>query len=117
MASWFGGGWFGGQKSRDTPKKAILGLRSQLEMLSKREKHLETQIEDQDNLARKHVSSNKNGTSTTPVMPSTSLMAVARNTASLVEYQADHAHKQLPRLPCDGRSSLSTLSSRHKARS
>jgi len=61
MASWFGGGWFGGQKARDTPKKAILGLRSQLEMLSKREKHLETQIEDQDNLARKHVSSNKNG--------------------------------------------------------
>jgi hypothetical protein len=62
MASgWFGGGWFGGQKTRDTPKKAILGLRSQLEMLSKREKHLESQIDDQDNLARKHVSSNKNG--------------------------------------------------------
>jgi len=41
------------------PKKAILGLRDQLEMLSKREKHLENQINEQDGIARKNVSSNK----------------------------------------------------------
>lgn len=58
-------GWFGGQggaqKRKDTPKNAILGLRSQLEMLQKREKHLQNQIDEQDAIARKNVSSNKNG--------------------------------------------------------
>ncbi|KAF2264983.1 vacuolar-sorting protein-like protein snf7, partial [Lojkania enalia] len=53
---WFGGG---GQKSKDAPKKAILQLRGQLEMLNKREKHLQNQMDEQDNLARKYVSSNK----------------------------------------------------------
>jgi len=56
-------GWFGGgsaaQKRKDTPKNAILGLRSQLDMLQKREKHLQSQIDEQDALARKHVSTNK----------------------------------------------------------
>jgi hypothetical protein len=56
--------WFAGRsgaRRSDAPKKAILGLREQLEMLSKREKHLESQINDQDALARKHVSGNKTG--------------------------------------------------------
>lgn len=57
-------GWFGGgnaaQKRKDSPKKAILDLRSQLEMLQKREKHLQTQIDEQDAIARKNVSTNKN---------------------------------------------------------
>ncbi|KAF5010856.1 hypothetical protein FDECE_3001 [Fusarium decemcellulare] len=56
-------GWFGGaaaQKRKDTPKNAILGLRSQLDMLQKRERHLQGQIDDQDAIARKNVSTNKN---------------------------------------------------------
>ncbi|KAF4975360.1 hypothetical protein FZEAL_7844 [Fusarium zealandicum] len=56
-------GWFGGaaaQKRKDSPKNAILGLRAQLDMLQKRERHLQTQIEDQENVARKNVNSNKN---------------------------------------------------------
>ncbi|KAK6579604.1 hypothetical protein PZA11_007840 [Diplocarpon coronariae] len=56
-------GWFGGQsaqKRKDTPKNAILGLRSQLEMLQKRERHLQNQMDEQDAIARKNVSSNKN---------------------------------------------------------
>ncbi|KAF4965470.1 hypothetical protein FSARC_6737 [Fusarium sarcochroum] len=56
-------GWFGGaaaQKRKDTPKNAILGLRSQLDMLQKRERHLQNQIEEQDAVARKNVSTNKN---------------------------------------------------------
>ncbi|KAM0432440.1 hypothetical protein ACHAPT_004984 [Fusarium lateritium] len=56
-------GWFGGaaaQKRKDTPKNAILGLRAQLEMLQKRERHLQTQIDEQDGIARKNVNSNKN---------------------------------------------------------
>ncbi|KAF2799793.1 Snf7-domain-containing protein [Melanomma pulvis-pyrius CBS 109.77] len=61
MNGW-GLGWLGGgtQKSKDAPKKAILQLRGQLEMLNKREKHLQNQMDEQDNLARKHVASNKN---------------------------------------------------------
>ncbi|KAI1332821.1 vacuolar-sorting protein SNF7 [Xylariaceae sp. FL0255] len=56
-------GWFGGaaaQKKKDTPKNAILGLRTQLEMLQKREKHLMNQMDEQDAIARKNVNSNKN---------------------------------------------------------
>lgn len=63
MASW-GMGWFGGAataKKKDAPKNAILQLRSQLEMLSKREKHLQNQMDEQDGIARKYVNSNKNG--------------------------------------------------------
>jgi hypothetical protein len=59
-------GWFGGQsaqRAKDTPKNAILGLRSQLEMLQKRERHLQNQMDEQDSIARKNVSTNKNGKS------------------------------------------------------
>jgi charged multivesicular body protein 4A/B len=60
-------GYFGGnaaaQKKKDAPKNAILGLRQQLEMLQKRERHLEKQMEEQDELARKYISTNKNGKS------------------------------------------------------
>lgn len=60
MSGW-GLNWFGGGTAKkEAPKKAILGLRSQLEMLNKREKHLENQINEQDSIARKHISTNKN---------------------------------------------------------
>lgn len=62
MSGW-GLGWFGGgQAKKEMPKKAILQLRSQLEMLNKREKHLQNQMAEQDALARKYVTSNKQGT-------------------------------------------------------
>ncbi|KZF19605.1 Snf7-domain-containing protein [Xylona heveae TC161] len=57
MLSWFGGG---GQKKSDATKNAIIGLRSQLEMLQKRERHLENLVAEQDAAARKFVSTNKN---------------------------------------------------------
>jgi len=62
MNNW-GLGWLGGgaAKQKDAPKKAILQLRGQLEMLNKREKHLQNQMDEQDTLARKYVSSNKTG--------------------------------------------------------
>ncbi|KAI1459151.1 Snf7-domain-containing protein [Annulohypoxylon moriforme] len=56
-------GWFGGgaaQKKKDSPKNAILGLRAQLDMLQKREKHLMAQMDEQDAIARKNVNTNKN---------------------------------------------------------
>jgi hypothetical protein len=64
MAGW-GMSWFGGgQTKKEAPKRAILQLRGQLEMLNKREKHLQNQMEEQDNIARKFVNSNKNGSNT-----------------------------------------------------
>lgn len=57
-------GWFGGasaQKRKDGPKNAILMLRQQLDMLQKRERHLESQMADQDAMARKNLATNKTG--------------------------------------------------------
>jgi hypothetical protein len=59
MWSWFGGA--AAQKRKDAPKNAILLLREQLDMLQKREKHLEHLMEEQEAVARKNVSTNKNG--------------------------------------------------------
>jgi len=56
-------GWFGGQpaqKKKDAPKNAILALRSHLDMLQKRERHLQNQMDEQDAIARKNVNTNKN---------------------------------------------------------
>ncbi|KAK3182463.1 ESCRT-III subunit protein snf7 [Lecanicillium sp. MT-2017a] len=58
MWNWFGGGSGAAANRKDSPKNAILGLRSQLEMLQKRERHLQSQIEEQNAAARKHVGSN-----------------------------------------------------------
>jgi len=60
MSMW--GTWFGGsgaQKRKDAPKKAILDLRQQLDMLQKREKHLENQMAEQEKIAKMNVSTNK----------------------------------------------------------
>jgi len=69
MASggWGWGNLFGGsaKSQKDTTKNAILGLRGTADMLTKREKHLVNQMEEQDNLARKNVNTNKTGKSDT----------------------------------------------------
>ncbi|RMZ88072.1 hypothetical protein DV736_g4709, partial [Chaetothyriales sp. CBS 134916] len=55
-------GWFGGsaaQKRKDAPKNAILLLRQQMDMLNKRERHLQNQMAEQEEIARKNVTSNK----------------------------------------------------------
>ncbi|EHY55384.1 ESCRT-III subunit protein snf7 [Exophiala dermatitidis] len=57
MWSWFGGA--SAQSRKDAPKKAILNLRQQLDMLKKREAYLESQMAEQDALARKNISTNK----------------------------------------------------------
>ncbi|KAB8627248.1 hypothetical protein FH972_026081 [Carpinus fangiana] len=60
MSGW-GMGWFGGAgaaKKKDAPKNAILQLRSTLDMLAKREKHLQNQADDQQGQARKFLAAN-----------------------------------------------------------
>ncbi|KAK0859029.1 ESCRT-III subunit protein snf7 [Friedmanniomyces endolithicus] len=61
MSSWGWGNVFGGRvaKSKDAPKNAILNLRCTLEMRAKQEKHLQNQIDEQDAIARKNVTTNK----------------------------------------------------------
>ncbi|TKA30793.1 Vacuolar-sorting protein SNF7 [Salinomyces thailandicus] len=61
MSGWGWGSIFGGSgnNSREAPKNAILGLRSTLEMLTKRDKHLQNQMDEQDAIARKNVNANK----------------------------------------------------------
>lgn len=53
---------FGGnkQQKKELPKKAIIELREHIQMLNKKKSHLELQISDQDALARKYLSTNKN---------------------------------------------------------
>ncbi|ODV69510.1 Snf7-domain-containing protein [Hyphopichia burtonii NRRL Y-1933] len=53
---------FGGnkQQKKELPKKAIIELREHIQMLNKKRSHLEQQISDQDALARKHITTNKN---------------------------------------------------------
>ncbi|KAL4871768.1 Snf7-domain-containing protein [Aspergillus spectabilis] len=58
MWSWFGGA--AAQKRKDAPKNAILLLREQLDMLRKREKHLKNQMDEQEAVAKKNVTTNKN---------------------------------------------------------
>jgi charged multivesicular body protein 4 len=65
---WLGGG--ASRKSRDGPKRAILELRQQLELLQKRERHLQKLIEEQHDVARKNVNSNKAGKFKPPLPPS-----------------------------------------------
>lgn len=56
--SYFGGG---AQARKEAPREAILGLRTQLDMLQKRAKHLENQRDEQLNIAKKNATSNPNG--------------------------------------------------------
>lgn len=52
---------FGGnaQQKKDRPKKAIVQLREQIQILNKKRSHLELQAEDQDAIARKNITTNK----------------------------------------------------------
>lgn len=61
MATWGFNNLWGGNaaKKNNSTKDAILKLRSTLDMLTKREKHLENQMNEQDAIARKNVTSNK----------------------------------------------------------
>lgn len=55
-------GWFGGattQRRKDAPKNAILLLRQQLDMLQKRERHLESQMKEQGAIAQKNLTTNR----------------------------------------------------------
>ena len=57
-------GWITGnnaQKRKAAPKDAIVALRAHLEMLQKREAHLQHQMDEQQAIAKKNISTNKTG--------------------------------------------------------
>lgn len=56
MYSYFFGG---SQKSKNDPKKVIVSTREHINMLNKKLKHIETQIEEQQTIAKKNATSNK----------------------------------------------------------
>lgn len=103
MASNWGWGnlWGGGngKQTKESTKNAILGLRGTLDMLSKREKHLENQMNEQDQVARKNVASNKGGKS-----------RQGHASTAAWPYEVDFAKdfKLTTRLCCSGKGGTST---------
>jgi charged multivesicular body protein 4 len=53
---------FGKSKPKTTPKDAIIRLRETLEMLEKREKYLQTKIDNELKVAKLNATKNKRGT-------------------------------------------------------
>ena len=56
MWSFFGGSSNGGTKGKELPKKAIVELREHINLLTKKQSHLQTQLITQENEARRFLS-------------------------------------------------------------
>src|SRR5579862_8672077 len=58
----FGGGAAANKKKQDEAKNSIVKLREQVNMLEKKETHLQKQIDDLTATAKRNVTTNKKGT-------------------------------------------------------
>jgi hypothetical protein len=58
----FGGGQAANKKKQDAAKNSIVKLREQVNMLEKKETHLQKQIDDLTATAKRNVTTNKKGT-------------------------------------------------------
>ena len=65
----FGGGAAANKKKQDAAKNSIVKLREQVNMLEKKEAHLQKQIDDLTATAKRNVTTNKKGTSPFPSCP------------------------------------------------
>lgn len=63
----FGGGQAANKKKQDVAKNSIVKLREQVNMLEKKEAHLQKQIDDLTATAKRNVTTNKKGIS--PLSP------------------------------------------------
>jgi uncharacterized protein YlxW (UPF0749 family) len=71
MSMWstlFGGGAAANKKKQDAAKNSIVSLREQVNMLEKKEAHLQKQIDDLTATAKRNVATNKKGKSTIPLL-------------------------------------------------
>lgn len=66
----FGGGAAANKKKQDAAKNSIVKLREQVNMLEKKEAHLQKQIDDLTATAKRNVATNKKGTSARPPLSS-----------------------------------------------
>jgi len=62
----FGGGQAANKKKQDAAKNSIVKLREQVNMLEKKETHLQKQIDDLTAQAKRNVTTNKKGKSPAP---------------------------------------------------
>jgi len=62
----FGGGAAANKKKQDNAKNSIVKLREQVNMLEKKEAHLQKQIDDLTATAKRNVTTNKKGTYSPP---------------------------------------------------
>jgi hypothetical protein len=67
--SLFGGGATAAKKKQDAAKNSIVGLREQVNMLEKKEAHLQKQIDELTATAKRNVQTNKKGTHSPPMHP------------------------------------------------
>ena len=63
----FGGGAAANKKKQDAAKNSIVKLREQVNMLEKKEAHLQKQIDDLTATAKRNVTTNKKGIPLPPV--------------------------------------------------
>ena len=115
------GTWFGGQgtgqKRKDAPKKAILDLRQQLDMLQKRERHLMNQMDKQDEIARENVSTNKTGEQTLhPTSPEACLERPSSVPSTSGDIALWHIHLFYARKEANGTFSAYSCTKRFKAK-
>ena len=109
MSGWGWNSVFGGNSAtpKEVPKNAILGLRGTLDMLEKRERHLQQQMDEQDNIARKNVTANKTGKH--------HMRSGDFGEAKLTDGWKIHCG-QRQKQPSDGKKPTNTASSRHPHR-
>ena len=62
----FGGGQAANKKKQDAAKNSIVKLREQVNMLEKKEAHLQKQIDDLTATAKRNVTTNKKGMNSAP---------------------------------------------------
>lgn len=61
MSSWLS--WVGGKRdNKSNARDAIIGLREQLHLITKKEEYLQSKIDDEQRKARELVATNKRGT-------------------------------------------------------
>jgi len=80
----FGGGAAANKKKQDAAKNSIIKLREQVNMLEKKEAHLQKQIDDLTATAKRNVTTNKKGkqTAPSPLSPLPRLVGAARGDTS-----------------------------------
>ena len=78
--------YFGARKDpRQAARDAIVNLRQQLQMIDKKEEHLQKKIEEETKKARANAVSNKPG-STLPCLPAVLILGMLNGLSSIIQW-------------------------------